>query len=345
MEGPEPAMPTKITFILWQGHLQAFFMGFLFFIAGVFAHRSLTRRGPGSFLRDRFRRLGLPAFLFMVLIQPFMLYVLLGYPHVEKRPSFGTLFGQYFVTGRVFSGSGPMWFALALFIFSAVLVVVRRLKPADLESGDEAAIPPGGAVLLIFGAGLVLATFFVRLWQPIGTNVLNFQLCYFPQYMAAFGVGVMAGRRRWLESLARAPRARVAGWLGLVGGPFVLAGIVLVGGPPPENGPNLYVGGWNTRALALAAWEQFAGLGLALGSLGWFLRRWNNTGRFAAWLSERSFAVYMLHAPVLVALTPLIRPAVFNPFAGAVLLTVVGVIVSYLVADLAKRLPGLRQIL
>src|ERR1041384_5439857 len=61
MEDPEPAMPLKIAFFFWQGHLQAFFMGFLLFLAGVFAHQSLERRGLGAFLRERARRLGLPA--------------------------------------------------------------------------------------------------------------------------------------------------------------------------------------------------------------------------------------------------------------------------------------------
>ncbi|HEU0039615.1 MAG TPA: acyltransferase family protein, partial [Verrucomicrobiae bacterium] len=77
MENPEPALPAKMAFILWQGHLQAFFMGLLFFLAGVFAHPSLERRGPGAFLHERARRLGLPSLLFMLLVHPFMVYVLL----------------------------------------------------------------------------------------------------------------------------------------------------------------------------------------------------------------------------------------------------------------------------
>ena len=56
-EQPEPAMPVKMAFIFWQGHLQAFFMGVLFFLAGVFAHYSPERRGLGSFFRERGRRM------------------------------------------------------------------------------------------------------------------------------------------------------------------------------------------------------------------------------------------------------------------------------------------------
>lgn len=281
MEEPQPTMPGKIAFMFWQGHLQAFFMGFLFFLAGVFAHRSLERRGPGAFLRERGRRLGIPSLLFMVLIQPFMVYVLLGHPHVPDRPSLAVLFGRYVTTGKILSGSGPMWFALALLFFCVVLAGVRVWKPAKAHAATPPSAAPSGAALLGFGAVLVLSTFLIRLAQPIGTNVLNFQLCFFPQYIAAFAVGIAAGKHDWLEALATSRRARIAGWLGVVGGPLVLAVVAAVGGPPPEHGPDPYAGGWNVRAFALAAWEQFAGLGIALGLMAWFHQRCNSAGRAA----------------------------------------------------------------
>jgi glucans biosynthesis protein C len=192
---------------------------------------------------------------------------------------------------------------------------------------------------------LAVSTFLVRLGQPIGTNVLNFQLCFFPQYIAAFAVGVAAGKHGWLDALATSRRARIAGWLGVVGGPLVLAIIAVVGGPPPEQGPDPYAGGWHLQAFALAAWEQFAGLGLALGSMAWFHQRCNSAGPVATWLSERAFAVYLLHAPVLVALTPLIRPAAINPLVGTVLLTVTGLLASFAIAHLFRRVPGLGKVL
>ena len=345
MEDPEPAMPVKIAFMFWQGHLQSFFMGFLFFLAGVFAHQSLERRGPGSFLRERFRRLGLPSLLYMLLIHPFMVYVLLGHPHVADGPSLAVLYGRYLASGRVFSGSGPMWFALALLAFCAALAGVRVLKPANVAPVNLQTGAPGGAALVGFGAVLAVSTFVIRLLQPIGTNVFNFQLCFFPQYIAAFALGVAAGKHGWLEALAKSRQARVAGWLGFIGGPVVLAIIAGLAGPPPETGPQPYAGGWNVWAIAFAGWEQFAGMGIALGLTAWFHRRCNFTGRVATWLSDRAFAVYLLHPPVLVALTPLLRPMAIHPFLGALLLTLTGLAVSFAAADLARRLPGLKRIL
>jgi hypothetical protein len=345
MEEPEPALPAKIMLIFWQGHMQAFFMGLLFFLAGVFAHRSLQNRGPVAFLQERARRLGLPSLLYMLVIQPFMVYVLLGHPHVPDRPSFSVLYWNYLASRRVLNGSGPMWFALALLIFCAVLAGVRYWKPATGPAANSPVRVPGALELIGLGAVLALSTFLVRLSQPIGKDVLNFQLCFFPQYILAFAVGVAAGRHGWLKPLMNSKEARAAGWLGAIGGPLLLAAVAVVGGPPPESGVNPYAGGWNARALALATWEQFTGLCLALGLLAWFYRRCNSTGRAASWLSERAFAVYVFHAPVLVALTPLIRPAVIHPFVGVALLTGTGLIGSFAIADLARRLPGLRQIL
>ena len=344
-EDHEPAMPSKIVFILWQGHLQAFFMGLLFFLAGVFAWGSLERRGPRAFLRERALRLGAPSLLFMLVLQPFMIFVLLGLPQGADGPSLAALYGRYLGSGRFLGGNGPMWFALALLFFCAVFVGLRWWRPDRSAAASSASGAPGVAQLLGFGAVLAAGTFLIRLVQPIGTNVLNFQLCFFPQYIAAFVVGVAAGKHSWIVSLATSRRARIAGWLGMVGGPLVLVLIVGLGGPPPETGPNPYVGGWNARALALAGWEQFAGLAIALGLMAWFHQHCASAGRLATWLSDRAFAVYLLHAPVLVALTPWLRPLAVNPFLGAALLTVLGLGVSFAVADGARRVPGLRRIL
>src|SRR5207244_2568217 len=170
MENPEPALPAKLAFILWQGHLQAFFKGLLFFLAGVFVHRSLERRGPGAFLRERARRLGLPSLLFMLLIHPFMVYVLLGHPHIANRPPLPVLYGRYLASRNVLSGNGPMWFALALLCFCVVYAGGRSWTPARVLPARPQTGAPGPATLLGFAAGLVLSTFLIRLVQPLGTN-------------------------------------------------------------------------------------------------------------------------------------------------------------------------------
>jgi fucose 4-O-acetylase-like acetyltransferase len=342
-EDPEPPMSVKIPFIFWQGHLQSFFMGLLFFVAGVFAHSSLARRGTVHFLRERLLRLGLPSLLYMVVIHPFIIHVLLA--GAPDRPALGTRYVDYLTSTRVLRGNGPLWFALALLVFSAILAAWRKLRSEVAPKGTPDSRVPAGASLLMFGCVLVVGTFAIRLIQPIGTNVLNFQLCFFPQYVAAFAAGVAAGRRGWLEELVVSRRARIAGWLGLIGGPALLTTVIALGGAPSEQGPNLYAGGWHGQAFGLALWEQLSGIGLGLGMLALFYSFFNKSGPVSRWLSEQAFAVYVFHAPVLVALTPLLRSLNTNPFTHVAVLTILGAIASYGVADLARRVPGLRALL
>jgi hypothetical protein len=48
-------------------------MGILFLVAGYFAHGSLERRGPAGFVRER---LGLPMFLYMLVIGPLIIFAI-----------------------------------------------------------------------------------------------------------------------------------------------------------------------------------------------------------------------------------------------------------------------------
>lgn len=342
-DGPERSLTAKLPYILWEFHLQAFFMGLLFFLAGIFADGAIRRRGPRSFLRERLFRLGLPALLYMIFIQPLIVYGLLADSASPGDPSRLALYVRYLTTTQLLRGNGPMWFALALLFFSAFLAAWRAVFPSKTTPISRPA--PGVRRLLAFAAVLALATTVTRVFFPFETNFYNFQLCFFPQYIAAFAVGLAAAKGGWVQELAASRRARLAGWLGLIGGPLAFLLLVFLGGTSAEHGVKLYFGGWNLRALGIAVWEQFAGLGLALGMMAWFQRSFNREDPVARWLSVRSFAVYVLHPPILVALTLLFRPIQISPFLHVVLLTLTGLGLSYAVADVVKRVPGLRRIL
>jgi len=252
---------------------------------------------------------------------------------------------DYYVSGNFAGGTGPLWFAVALLIFSAVLVGGWNSDRSRGAPPAPAAGWPGAGTLAGFALFLVAATFAVRLFVPIGSMVLGFQFCFFPQYIAAFAVGVWIARRQLIVPLATSRVAQRAGWAALVLGPIVLLGVLAL---PRWLGPTVagpMEGGWNWGAFGYAAWEQIIGVGLALGTLALFARRFTGEAKLARWMSDRSFAVYVLHPPVLVALTLWFQPLGLNPFAGAALLTVTGLAGSFAAADLARRIPGLKSIL
>lgn len=351
MSEREPTLAAKVPFIVWEAHLQSFFMGLLFFISAYFAHGSLARRGPRRFTLERLLRLGLPALFYMLVIHPFILLILNPWNATFGSP--GAFYLKYISSGRFLSSTGPLWFAVALLILclplaGSRLVWWRPSVDARDESASQAA--PGYTVavprvsfLWTFALVLGLGTFAMRLIQPIGTNVLNMQLCFFPQYVVFFICGLHAARYGWLLPLAASSLARAAGWIALLGGPAVLLTLMFLG---MRNGKvEYFFGGWRWQALGFALWEQFAGVGLSLGALSFFSRKLDFESALMRWLAERSFAVYVLHAPVLVALAMVFRALPQNMYALAALLTATGLLVSYIVADIVRRMPVFRTFL
>jgi len=348
-DGPEGNLYEKLPYIFWIFHLQSFSMGLLFFLAGAFADRAIRRHGPGLFLRERLFRLGAPSLLYMAVLQPIIVFGLLGARPITDASSLIPVYKLYLTSGQVLGGSGPMWFALALLGFCTLFAVWRAFFINESHTATERA--PQTGMLFSFALALVLATAIVRGVFPVGTSFFNFQLCYFPQYVAAFVAGAAAGRGGWLDNLATSQRARFAGYLALLCGPLSLALLLFLGGGPTEgpnpgeHGPILYFGGWNLQAFGAAAWEQFTGVGLALGMMALFHQAFNQAGPVARWLSARSFAVYVLHAPLLISLTLLFRSVHVDPLSHVLLLTVSTLVVSFAVADIAKRTPLLRNVL
>jgi peptidoglycan/LPS O-acetylase OafA/YrhL len=341
-EKPEPPLGIRIAFLFWEAHLQAFFMGLLFLLAGYFAHGSIERRGAGGFLKERLGRLGLPTLLYMLVLQPLIVYGI--NPNGNAYSSRLGAYGAYLGRGEFLSGSGPMWFAAALLIFSAVFAAWRS-RPGSTSGGRQPPLVPGAGAVWGWALALVAATFLTRTLQPIGTSVGNMQLCYFPQYIMAFATGVAAARGAWLQPLARSRLARRAGWSALILGPLALAGVLYAGGAATTGNFEAYVGHWHWAALGYASWEQLTGVGLGLGALAFCSGELDRTTRLARWLAARSFGVYLFHPPILVGLTVLLRRIEFDPFFKVSILTACGLAGSFLVADLARRLPGLRAIL
>jgi peptidoglycan/LPS O-acetylase OafA/YrhL len=201
---------------------------------------------------------------------------------------------------------------------------------------------PTIGILIGFACLLGLCSFLVRLVQPVGTNVFNMQLCFFPQYIAFFIAGVNASRFGWLQPLAASTTARRAGWIALIAGPLALLSIIMVF--RDREGVDAYFGGWHWQALSLAFWEQFSGIGLSLGITAFFSRRLDLNRPGLRWFADRAFGVYLFHAPILVALMMLFRSLPQNPYFLIALLTTTGLGASFVVADIARRVPGLRAI-
>jgi len=346
MDGPKPGLIATSLFATFETFNQAYFMGFLFLIAGYFVPRAFDSKGPAHFLRDRAARLGLPSLFFMLVIHPVTVYWLLRTFDDPSIPSLTAAYGRFLSSGKVFSATGPMWFAVALLIFCAIYALVRVIapsRPAVEENASHRTLPSHLSVIaliLVMGA----CTFLVRITQPIGVNILNMQLCYFSQYVWLFAVGVFAYRGNWLRRIPHsfgrlwmrlALTAGVAGWFALI----------ITSGALQGNSQSL-LGGFHWQSAAFSLWESFFCLGMCLGLTVLFRDKFNFQGKFSQWMSRNSFTAYLFHTPLLVAVTLALKHLSAPVGVKFLLASLLAVPITFVVsAFLRPRIPVLRRVL
>ena len=342
MEDPKPSTLVMAVFATYQVCLQAFFMGLLFCIAGYFVPSAFDRKGFGKFLWDRAIRLGLPSLFFMLLVQPVTVYWLLRDFAEPSRTPLSRAYLPYLISGRFLSGSGPMWFAVALLIFSLVYGVIRVAANRLPRTGPEPPLPTHRQVAAL-AILIASCTFVVRIIQPMGTNILNMQLCYFSQYILLFVVGIFACRRNWL---LRIPYEFGIRWLVAVLCVGGVAWAALVFVLLKTRTENKLGGGLSWQSAAFSLWESFFCVGASLGLIVLFREKFNRLGTLTRWLSDNGFAVYLFHPPILIALTLSLRNFDAPKFVKFLCATVLGVTATYLASSLIfRRIPLLRRIL
>jgi len=332
-------MVSRILFALYGSFTQAWFMGILFFLAAFFAARSLEKRGPADFAKERLFRLGVPLLIYMFVIDPFIGYFIMNYGNIREHSNVLRFYLDYLGSFRWIGSTGPLWFVEALLLFSLPYAAWRAIRPSAKTAGG----PPRVMTVILIIVATGLAAFSIRLFLPIGTSVANLQLCYFASYIALFLLGLHAGERRWLENF---PEKQGLTWFTVVLGAGLILWCPIIVGSGAARGELLLTGGLNWQSFVYAYWEAFVAIGFSLGLIAFFRRYLNVENRLTKLLAANSFAIYMFHAPILITISLLVRP-----WHGAPLLKHVAVAPFAFTATLAvsflilRRIPGLRAVL
>jgi glucan biosynthesis protein C len=96
----------------------------------------------------------------------------------------------------------------------------------------------------------------------------------------------------------------------------------------------------------MSFWEAMTGTAISLYLLVMFRERFNRQGRAARFFSANAFAVYVFHAPILIAISRLVSPVQAPLLLKFLFLTIVSILVSYALCSLLfRKLPLLRRIL
>jgi peptidoglycan/LPS O-acetylase OafA/YrhL len=323
---------TRFLLTLFCATDQAWFMGLFFLLAGYYTPGTYRHYGARGFVRVRLIRLGIPLVVYSVLLHP----MTVALAETANGRSFFPAF-NYLLIHRKFE-PGPLWFVEALLIFTAAWLLWRL---ADKRSGRKSRRPfPSSTTFLITALLTGTAAFFLRVFSPVGVNVLFLQLGYFASYVVLFVVGCVAAQHGWLEQI---PEAQKRGWLRVAWATFpILPALALLapGGLLPVGAE----GGWNLQALVYAFWEPFVAWGFILGLLSFFQRHF--TVLSGAWqsLARRAFLIYILHPPILVGVALIWQHNAAPALVKFVVTGSTACILCYLAAGLLLRVPSVARI-
>jgi len=239
-----------------------------FFISGIFTPSSLDRKGAYEFIRDRVKRLGLPALVWFLLLGPLLSY--LSYPLMGASVEYSS-HGHWLF-------NGPPWFVVALLLFNVIYAVSH-----DKAEGLKVGLPPPAALVMI-GAYLGMSQANVG-WDEQFLFFANGVRCLMGSALF-FTAGIFAKRNKWLEEFEQWSMTKI--WFLRI---LSLWGIVMcflsniLKGLNDQTIPKLQDG------IVYGIWKVAVSLTL----IDLFRRRFNEGGALTRFASDAAYTVYLIH--------------------------------------------------
>jgi fucose 4-O-acetylase-like acetyltransferase len=287
-------------------HVNAsFFMGLFFLLSGYFVPPAYDRKGAAHFLKDRFRRLGIPVLLWGFLVYPLATLAIGGkVDHFEWA---------------------HLWFLGHLMVYSLSYAAYRQVR-ASRPVRTTTRPFPGSLAITGYVAALAIVSTIVRIWFPMDkwiTFPVRTELAHLPQYCSLFLFGVAAYRYRWLE---RIPARTGKLWLGIG-----LAAVAV----------RFSYQGWPLPALAWNLWEALLCAGLCVGLVYWFQQHVQGKSK----LARNAYGVYLVHIPILVGVQLAFEHTRLGPLALTIVTGAITLVLSYRCTSALRRIPGAESVL
>ena len=326
----------EISVVLLALPIGLFLIALLFLVAGLLTVPSIERKGPARFAHDRLIRLGIPFAVYVLLIQPTVVYVLehpLGYAP-------GSYWQEYLGDERILD-TGPLWFVGVLLIYSLAYAAWVDLRGPATPRPVRAV---GVRHLVVAAAVVAPVSFAVRLVYPYGGDAgfTDLNLWQWPACIAVFTLGIIASHQGW--------QVAVPDKLGRTCRNVTIAGVVamaalLVTAGLAEKVEDM-TGGLQLMAAGFAVLDAILCMFGSVWLLAFAQRHLTRPLPAGAALARSAYGAFILQTPILIGLALALRPADLPAEVKALLVAGGGVAASFALAWLiVSRLPGANRIL
>lgn len=291
---------------------RSFFMSLFFMIAGYFTVMSVDKYGSKVFIKERFKRLGIPVLMWMLMMIPLQLFVF-------SAPAWPL-------------EAAHLWFLEHLLIFSVVYALWRRYSKPDRQPKPQAHHPGYGRIV-VFAFLLAIVSALVRIWSPIDRWVylLGFIKVMFadvPRDLSFFIIGLIAYRQNWI---LRFPKKDGLVWLS-IGVTLAVAWYVyaLIGKKflPLSD---LQLG------IIYPIWESLLCCGMCIGLTVLFREYFNSQGNLGSALAKSQYAAYIYHVLFVLLFQYLVLNFDWPPFIKYIVVMLFSVPITFLVSNWVRK--------
>jgi len=183
------------SFRYWMVWLHFWRMPLLLFISGAGTYLALSKRTPGQYVGERFKRLVIPLAFGMFVVVPPQIY----FEHIAKYPDYTAFYKTVFDFVAYPEGSFSwhhLWFVAYLFVFSLLalpfLVFLRSPKSENFKAKIAKLFSSPAGVLLIPSGIIVMTQVILRPYFPEETHALVDDWGFFTFYFCFFLMGMVA---------------------------------------------------------------------------------------------------------------------------------------------------------
>jgi peptidoglycan/LPS O-acetylase OafA/YrhL len=326
------------------GFDDVFLMSLMFFLSGLFVWNSLERKGSGTFLRDRFLRLGLPFAVVGALVAPLAFYP--AYLQTGANPSLAAYGRQWLSLGEW--PVGPVWFVWVLLAFDCLAAVCFRLTPRSIKAPARVwrgALPgPAASFALLVALSAAAYIPLLHVFGPFAfahVGPFFLQLCRPLHYAVYFTAGIVVGaygiERGLLAPGGKLARRWPAWTLGALAA-FGLAAIATV----------LAM----TSRISLRAWDTIGGFTYVLSCAAWgfaflaiFLRFATARVRVFDSLTRNSYGMYLVHYVFVTWLQYALLGVRLGPVVKGSIVFVVAMALSWSSVAALRRIPAVARVI
>jgi len=319
--------------------LYPWFMPLLFLLAGVSARYSLERHSAKEWFKSRTLKLLVPATIGLFVFQ-----WMTGYFNtlVARQTELASLKQPALYFLWVVSGTGPLWFIQDLWLFSLILLVIRKITNSAKfckSTASESDVSTSRQFSIFNSQFSIIWIVLLGLFFWLGEQTLirnprpesadGLYNLYKPLfYLIPFLMGYFIFSRDEVQETIK------KFWIPLMAG-AVISGLILVITTFGEN---------NTTPEYLASpLNCLYGWLMCLAMMGWFNARFDCTNAFAGYMTRSSFGFYIVHYLIIASIgSMMFYYTQLPPVAMYLILTVAVFTLSPLLYEGLRKIPFIR---